>query len=169
MSNMVSSDLSQELDLSYVTDGLQMPGALFPIKKTSEFWALYFILVLGKATFLIHQKVNVCRKKKKEYHVPYHTFVKQYVWELYIALENLTLHSQFVSSLKEALMVMKYKMYSYGSVLKRFANACLRDSRSWQNWCHHMSSPVRDTGHWFVKGETFPKIVCNVQMYFQIY
>lgn len=37
MSNMVSSDLSQELDLSYVTDGLQMPGALFPIKKTSEF------------------------------------------------------------------------------------------------------------------------------------
>lgn len=30
-----------------------------------------------------------------------------------------------------------------------------------------MSSPMRDTGHCFVKSEEFPKIVCNVQMYFQ--
>lgn len=37
ISRVASSDLSQKLDLSYVTDGLQTPGAPFPIKKTSEF------------------------------------------------------------------------------------------------------------------------------------
>lgn len=52
--------------------------------------------------------------QNKKDHVPYYSFVKQQVWELCIALESLRLHSKFVSSLKEALMVMKCKMYFYG-------------------------------------------------------
>lgn len=37
ISQVALSHLSQKLDPSYVTDGVQMPGAAFPIKKTLEF------------------------------------------------------------------------------------------------------------------------------------
>lgn len=29
--------------------------------------------------------------------------------------------------------------------------------------------PIRDTGNWFLKGETFPHSICNVELYFEIY
>lgn len=45
---------------------------------------------------------------------------------------------------------------------------CLRNRRYWWNWYHCMSSPIRDTGSWFLKPE-FSYSICNVEMHFQIY